>query len=92
MHMLIYDDAEQAYLQWVRANPKGYVLNAAKAGGDDLHSAVLHRATCRYISDERTKNYTTTTYNKVCALRKQELVQWGHEHSSKFKECSHCKP
>ncbi len=90
--MLIYDDAEQAYLRWIHANPDGYVLNASKSGGSDLLYAMLHRASCRYISSDHTKNYTTTRYDKVCSLKKQELVAWGRKHSSRFKACSHCKP
>ena len=90
--MLIYDAAEQAYLSWVHAHPDGYVLNAPKSDGSDLHYAMLHRATCRSISSDQRTNYTTTSYNKVCSLKKQELVDWGRKHSSNFKECLLCKP
>jgi len=90
--MLIYDDAEAAYLRWVHANPQGYVLNISEDGGSDLSYAMLHRASCRHISSDQTKNYTTTSYNKVCSLNKQELVDWGHQHSSRYKECKVCKP
>ncbi|MFN8562849.1 MAG: hypothetical protein U0703_14820 [Anaerolineae bacterium] len=89
--MLIYDDAEQAYLRWVQAHPNGYVLNAAKGEGK-LASVTLHRATCRSIGSNQHTNYTTTSYNKVCSLKKQELVDWGRKHSRSFKECSLCKP
>ena len=89
--MLIYDDAEQAYLRWVQAHPNGYVLNAPKGEGK-VSYAMLHRATCRSISSDQHTNYTTTSYTKVCSLKKQELVDWGRKHSRNLKECSLCKP
>ncbi len=85
--MLTFDNDEVRYLQWVNANPHGFVINAPKGRG----TVVLHKADCEDIAT-RFKNYTTTTYKKICSLDKQELADWGARHSDKFKLCAHCKP
>ena len=90
--MIIFDNDEEGYLRWICDNPKGFVINASKGGGNDLSYAKLHKADCYFISTDKITNYTTTTYYKVCSRDKQELVNWGHTHSSKFDECKICKP
>ena len=84
--MRTFDNDEIGYLQWVNANPQGFVINAPKGGG----TVMLHKADCKDITT-RFKNYTTTAYEKRCSLDKQELVAWGFGQSN-MKFCEHCNP
>jgi hypothetical protein len=85
--MLPFSNDETGYLQWVDANPSGFVINVPKQGG----LAMLHKARCPDIST-RFKNYTTSDYMKLCSLDRQELVDWKVGQPSKFQMCKHCKP
>jgi hypothetical protein len=87
--VLEFDNDEEGYLQWVNANPLGFVINASKQPGD---YGMLHKATCPFISTRQRTNYTTTTYMKICSVHRQELIFWGDKNSDKFQLCKHCKP
>ena len=88
--VLEFDNDEEEYLHWVDTNPNGYVINAPKRRGD--FPDVLHKASCRHISTDGHKNYTTTDFKKLCSLDKQALLEWGTIHSDDFRKCQHCKP
>ena len=71
-----FDDAENAYLDWVARNPHGYVVNVQRTlNPNDVH---LHSASCRSISGAHS-NYTTHEYIKVCSLDRAELERWAEQ-------------
>ncbi len=81
-----YDD-ENGYLNWVAANPHGYVVNCYKRPDSAWR---LHRAGCRHLQP---LNFTTGDYYKVCSNDAQELVQWAERNSvGDFAPCAHCRP
>lgn len=86
--MMTFDKDEDGYLQWVAANPHGFVINAPKVGRAPY---VLHKASCPDITT-RFRNYTTTDYKKICSVDRQKLVDLGDRHSSDFRKCQHCEP
>ncbi len=88
--MLTFNDDEAGYLQWVKSNVRGFVINAEKRSDGDPAPSMLHRATCPDIS-RRFKNYTTS-YAKLCFVDRQDLANWSQNHSSDFRRCRHCKP
>ena len=61
------NDAE--YLEWVRANPKSFVLNRTRAGAKGYN--VIHRATCDSVTQlkglARSGGFTERNYIKVGA-------------------------
>ena len=89
--METFNDDEAGYLRWIRNNPTGFVVNAGRLPGDIPDPYMLHRATCSFISSSKIKNYTTTSYMKICSLDKQELLRWAGEYRA-IRECSYCKP
>ncbi len=90
--MLTFDDYEDGYLQWVDANSSGFVINVVKHPGGIPDPYMLHRASCSDITTPKRTNYTTADYEKICSVDRQELVDWGTGHSSRFRMCKHCKP
>ena len=74
--MQTFDDAEDAYLDWVARNPHGYVVNVQRTlNPNDVH---LHSASCRSISGAHS-NYTTHEYIKVCSVARTELERWTEQ-------------
>ena len=74
--MQTFDDAENAYLDWVARNPHGYVVNVQRTlNPNDVH---LHSASCRSISGA-CSNYTTHEYIKVCSVARTELERWTEQ-------------
>lgn len=47
MHVIVHDGDDEAYLNWLSQNPRGFVLNAKRQGTDSACS--IHRATCAHI-------------------------------------------
>jgi hypothetical protein len=88
--MVTFVDDETGYLQWMAANPNGFVINAPKRSGD--FPDMLHRASCVHISSPKRTNYTTTDFKKICSLDRGELLDWGAKYSDDFRKCKHCKP
>ncbi len=86
--MHTFDNDEEGYLGWIRANRDGFVVNTPKAGH---HADYLHKATCSSISTSHT-NYTTTTYKKLCSLNKQELIDWERKNARELHNCTRCNP
>jgi hypothetical protein len=89
MQTFIDDDA--GYLRWVHNNPNGFVANVGKLPGGEIHPYMLHRSTCSFISSDKIKNYTTTSYIKACSLDKQELITWARGYRG-MAACKVCKP
>ena len=89
--MVTFNNDEKGYLTWIEANPKGFVINVGKLPGGIPDPYMLHRATRSFISSNKIKNYTTTSYMKICSLDKQELLSWARDYRA-MRECSYCKP
>ena len=87
--MIMFDNDEDEYLKWVFSHPYGFAINVPKDG----HSApnMLHKASCTHITTAH-KNYTTTSYKKLCSTNRQELVDWATRDTNTFQLCKHCKP
>ena len=74
-------DDDAGYLDWVRRNRGGWVINAGRnlAPSDGL---VLHRATCRSITTRppHTKDYNhTKDYIKFCSTDRSALLEWAQD-------------
>ena len=69
-----FRDDENGYLDWVRRNSNGWVINAGRnfAPSDRL---VLHSATCGAITT--IGNHTTGDYIKVCSTDRAALMAWA---------------
>jgi hypothetical protein len=61
-----FQDDDRGYLDWVAANPDGYVLDLRR--DFDPSDAELHRASCRDISGENPRREPWTgPYIKLCS-------------------------
>jgi hypothetical protein len=60
-----FDNDEVAYLEWVEANPRGFVANIERAGTVPQYPMV-HAATRGLISSPKIGNFTTGDYVKLC--------------------------
>ena len=89
--MIIFSNDEIAYLDWIKANPNGFVINSHKSPKSE--NLVLHKATCGSISSPKIGNFTTTDYMKICSLYINELDNWAEKHNrSKYFPCQLCNP
>ena len=63
--VVVFRDDDAGYLQWLKAHPSGFVLNAARRPRPDY--LVLHRANCRTIAAQPARGRIWTgPYIKVC--------------------------
>jgi len=82
------------YLAWTTAHPNGFVLNVRRS--PDSNYVVLHRASCKSISNEKQKPdaFTGRNYRKICAATVAELqaaaINEGRRDGSFSKRCSLC--
>lgn len=96
MPVIIFEDKEQEYMQWINANPTGYVLTTVRTISPNYMS--LHRASCRmisqYVSNMAKNAFTGRKYIKICSLRPSELSAWIKKNGgSGFTTlCSKCQP
>lgn len=84
MSTMIFRNAEQAYRDWLAANPEGYVLNTRSP--PTRNYMPLHRATCRTISEYTERMgpnegaqdgaLTERNYFKVCSTDPDSLLAW----------------
>ncbi len=94
--MITFNNDEQGYLDYVRKNPRGYVLNVRKE--PDPEYVVLHRASCGSINSEKRPygGYTMRSYRKICstdmATLRQAAVREGRRDGSFSNHCKLCKP
>ena len=91
---------EQAYQNWLKANPQGFVINTHARQNKRKEYTALHRATCssisRYTDRVTSGAYTERDFIKVCAADIASLARWaartgriGDPFSS---VCGLCKP
>lgn len=83
---------ETGYRSWLAAHPAGFVLACdpkPKAG-----ATMLHRASCRTISDKPARGSTfTSPYMKVCATTRETVVAWTiAKTSASPRRCRICNP
>ncbi len=81
---------EAGYLQWVQANPQGYVVNV-----DDPNHVpqypMVHRATHKVISSAARGNYTMAQYVKYCGVDLDALERWSLARYGKpLVRCAQC--
>lgn len=82
---------EAEYLAWLRAHPRGYVVNTYRTPSASYLK--LHRATCWTIDGTREANYTSGDYSKVCAETVTELEDWARRTlGGSLDACSRCDP
>ena len=77
------------YFKWLATNPDGYVLNIALS---HYHLyPMIHAAKCHHVSSDKTINYTTQNYYKVCSnsIAELEAYSW-QEHHKALTPCKTC--
>ena len=84
-------DDDEGYLQWIGANPDGYVLNTFRKPAASY--LILHRGTCGSISGIPSRGQQWTTgYIKVCAAERTELERWAKDTTGgTLSPCQLCK-
>ena len=88
----IFVDNDSNYLQWVTANPGGFLVNCDR----EPHPRYLrvHRATCRTVTGTPPNGRRwTTLYAKVCSPTIEELQRWASQQvGGQLTKCGTCKP
>ena len=83
----VFDNDEEAYLDWVRANPRGFVANVDRQQ-QVAQYPMAHRATHKLMSSARIGNFTTGDYIKFCSTSLPALEK--HARSKYGRALSHC--
>jgi hypothetical protein len=89
--MIIFKDDDIGYLNWIRDNHNGFVVNCMPTSfGEKL---TLHRARCHTITKHHKSSTTTHGHTKTCSNDKEELVKWTAESfGRKPFPCEVCRP
>lgn len=98
MAVVVHDDGDDAYLDWMRMHPGGFVLNLRRVGAE--RNATVHRSGCAHIRVLRnvanTGGFTRGGVLKVCAGTLQEILQYLGSNrtgpSVKVLRCRSCEP
>lgn len=91
--MQLFKDDDTAYVEWLEANPHGFVLNSYRRPNSDY--LILHRATCKSVSRtaEPPVRWTSGGYIKVCAKDVSEVEAWcRRETGANPQLCGMCRP
>jgi len=90
--MKCFRDDDEGYLQWVKTNQNGFVVNTTRQ--PDPNYLIFHRATCHTITGTPTHGSKwTEDYIKICSLDRMELETClTLLLSGKLQICSHCNP
>lgn len=90
MQTFTNDDA--SYLEWIRSNPTGYVVNCNNIPSPKY--LMLHRATCHTVSGTPARGKTwTSDYIKLCSLDRQDLELWAKDKvGGNLSPCRVCNP
>jgi hypothetical protein len=88
--MVTFEEEDRRYLEWIHANPHGWVLNYERK--PTARYLKLHRASCSTISGEPPRGERWTfDYAKRCADTDAELRRWTfREFGVDPDVCSHC--
>src|SRR4051812_48959940 len=82
---------DRGYLRWVVVNPSGFVVNSNRVPASNY--LILHRATCKHITNPERTNWTTTGYIKTCSTDLAALDNWADRTTGGvLSPCGHCKP
>jgi hypothetical protein len=74
--LISFQDDDAGYRRWLRAWPSGLVPNSNRRPSPDY--LILHRATCRFITELDTRMTTFTgEYIKVCSTDRRAVQQWA---------------
>ncbi len=87
-----FEDNEAGYLQWIGANPQGYVLNGYRPLTPDY--LVIHRADKNCVKKlQRGAQFWTKDYVKVCSHDLAALETWARQNvGGQPKRCGNCRP
>lgn len=86
----LFDNDETGYLEWVQANPNGFVANVDRAGSEQPYPMV-HAATHGSISSAKIGNFTTGDYIKFCSTDLAALEQYSQTRFGRsLTRCSIC--
>ena len=79
--------AHDEFVRWIRAHPRGFVINCKSD-----YDYMLHCADCSaFVFHD--PNYCLTTNMKVCCLNRDRLVRWaGWRVWADMVPCSLCDP
>jgi len=84
--------SDQEYINWISANPNGFVLAT-----DKPNHIRLHYACCGYISNKPAHgdHWITSKNRKVCSVTPEDLKDWGMANLEQFsataRPCRCCK-
>ncbi|WP_133055064.1 hypothetical protein [Mycolicibacterium fallax] len=87
-----FRDDDAGYLNWLAANPEGFVVNIAR--NYSVSTARVHHATCRTISGQNPHNGPWTgAYVKVCAVKSADAEEWAaNTVRMPIPPCGTCRP
>lgn len=86
--MNIFNNDDNGYRIWLRANDEAFVINAENNPRPD--EVVLHRSGCWTVNSEE-KNYTHGNYQKVCSPTRSPLMAWSIDQTGQNpRECVKC--
>jgi hypothetical protein len=91
-NVLVFRDDDRGYLDWVAANPEGFVVNIRRALNPS--DARVHRADCWTIAGEPARGKSWTgPYIRLCATELRELDSWATERfETRIERCGTCRP
>ena len=74
--MIVFDNDDCGYLEWVKENRCGYVINCSTTVVRNLS---IHRVDCATISSRKKTTLTTHHHIRACSNDIQELMKWAKE-------------
>lgn len=84
---------EDAFWDWLVANPEGFVVNCQlpnpKPSYLKLHSSACRSISRGYPGQER---FTGGAFQKVCSDDRSELEAWARRFGGELDPCPICKP
>ncbi len=91
---------EQAYQDWLKQHPLGFVVNTYPKAENKPKMAILHKSSCgsiqRYGGNVTFGAYTEREYSKVCASDIAKLIKWAKQVGRTGEPfsgvCGLCKP
>ena len=86
--MQVFDHDDARYVEWLKNNPAGYVLNYKKKP----RGPTLHRAGCIFVNNPGPKNWGKLTheYIKVCSTDEASIQKWIRDEPMYY--CQVCFP
>lgn len=90
MSIDLYVDDDDGYRDWLKRNPRGYVINIQRSLNPS--DARLHNSDCRdLIAQLRRDVQLAVSYVKVCGENWAELDQWAADNVGEpIQLCGHC--